>query len=258
MSSAPSAQIDELLTNHINHASRLQKDLLSNLSNKFHHAATSSFAYSPVMVPAIQQPALIGSGNFFDFHNIFKNRDAVGLPVVPKQEIDYESKFKRFGINGFSPKVSFINSGVPRSSFDFASIFKNHFDRGIVSLNPFDGTTFVKRKPTVRTPRFLTTPVMNKMEPNPDSTEDLETSAEIPEDEIDTSVDIFKPVVVAPNRNSTNTIPRKRTNYNPETGERIDNSVEIFRPVTKNTVPTTIYNDKLTRDPKGAELLNEN
>lgn len=261
MSSAPSPQIDhqqQLLTNQISHALRLQTDLLSNLSNQIYRAATSSFSYDPV-IPAIQQPALIESGNVFDFHNVFKtlNRASVGIPAVSQQDVI----FKLLGINPYSPKVPVINSVIPRNWFNFAPIFTNQFDRGFVAFNP----TNVMRKPTLPNvvkvpeskPKPLTTPGIKKMELNPDSIEELETSAEIPEGDIDTSVEIFTPVVVEPNRLLTTRLPKKRPNYNPETGERIDNSVETFRPVTKNTVPTTIFNDKLTQDPEGAKLSNE-
>lgn len=259
MSSAPSPQIDHQHQLLISHVSRLHKDLQSNFSNKLHVVATSSFAYNPVVV---QQPALSGSDNFFDFRNAFKphNRDELGKPAIPKQGLDYDAIFKLLGVNAHIPKVPVINSVIPRSVFNFSSIFTNQFGRGSGSLNPFVSTTIVIKKPTV--PNVVkvpasTPPVIKKRERNPDSIEEIETSAEIPEGDIDTSVDIFKPVVVAPNRNSTKNIPKKRTNYNPETGERIDTSVETFRPVSKNTVPTIIYNDKLKQDPASAEFLNK-
>lgn len=272
----------------------MQADIATNIQNSFSRTAANPFIFNPVVIPPVQKPGnVFDFHNIFinnspgikripdigkiDIQDIFNKHGLVnnGLPKsgtglitnthVPKHGIDYNSIFKLHGINVINPKVPVINPTIPSvNSFNFATIFMKHPVITTVSLKPDDINTVPNIKATipqvikvyvnpttVPTVSATTTPV----EPDPGSPEELEDFGDMPD--IDTSVDVFEPVVVAPRRHFTTGLPKRRPNYNPDTGERIDTSVDIFKPVTKNAVPMATYNDKIKLSPEVQEFLNE-
>lgn len=153
-------------------------------------------------------------------------------------------------------KPTFDMSTIFRNQipFDFSSFFNNIPKNNLPTPPPPPPATLPPTKaptkkplPPVEPTFVFTFPAAPPAQPDKGSPETFGESGE----------EVFVPLPVVPRTKQTGIriVPAKlptpnKTDHNPETGEHIDMSVDLFTPVTKNTVPTTAttnYNDKLVR-----------